>query len=191
MKGKISIRVSDSLRDKLSEMAESEKVSVSEVSRTILENYFSSNTSLKNASHMQSFQEQPIDEKFIDVVENEVPNQGVNDVAFSKEFFQLVIWIYDQKESRKLKLSNSELETFKNTIIKIHSSSKIPKGLMQEFDKVFVCLVKLINEKYESFMRPEFAYGGDSGFNYDLLKEFIFPEKKTLDLLTLKSNSYD
>ena len=50
MKHKLTIRISDSLRIKLSEMSETEQVSVSEVARTILENHFSSNSSPEKQS---------------------------------------------------------------------------------------------------------------------------------------------
>lgn len=188
MKHKITIRISDSLRTKLSEKSETEKVSVSEVARTILENYFSTNTSPEGQLFIKE-PEQTIQK--IDLI-NEIDNKPEKDIAFSREFYQLLIWMYDQKDSRELKLSKVELDSFKNTINKIQFSSFLPNELKKEFDKVYVDLVGMINSAYKWKSTPDFAYGLRlGGFNYKMLNQFLFPEIITIELLTSRDNSYD
>jgi predicted transcriptional regulator len=187
MKGKVSIRISDNLRDKLSETAELKGVSVSELSRTILEQYFEDNNTLNqeeitedifdaNTSHEEINENNFSSEKLI--------NQDI-DIVNSLDFFQLVIWMYDQRGSRILRLDKVEFEKFKNTIIKIHISSSVKDELKNEFNKVFVYLIKEINKNYSLSYRPDFAYGSYTGFDYSLLTEFIFKDRMGSYLITI------
>lgn len=182
MKSKITIRISDSLRDKLSELSEMEEISVSEVARTILESHFSSNKPIEKKIVFSESEDFLKDKSFEECTPNDSINQEYNDSIFSEEFFKLVIWIYDQKESRTLKLSKYEFESFKDYIIKIQLSNEIPKQLKNEFDKVYVDLIKLINKEFPTYLRPNFANGNSSGFNYIMLNEFLFPERIIINL---------
>ncbi|MHB0756766.1 ribbon-helix-helix domain-containing protein [Polaribacter sp. M15] len=184
MNGKISIRISDSLKDKLSEMSEIEGVSISEVSRTILEQYF---TNLENNIVLEANNNQPeqegyhLDEtSYIDEFDYEEP-----DIVYTVEFLQLVTWMFDQKESRLLEFDKTILEQFKNTIIKVHSSTRMKQELKNEFNKVFVDLIKELNSSYPSFYRLNFAYQSSDAFDFELLNQFIFDENLGTISITL------
>lgn len=178
MKGKMTIRMSDSLRDRLSEKSEVEGISVSESARTILEQYFIAIDNGENETKIDDFQNQQREEKeyigetpYFDEFDYEE-----TDIVNTVEFLQLVTWMFDQKESRLLKFNKIELEKFQNTILKVHSSTRIKQELKNEFNKVFVDLIKELNSSYQFSCRPDFAmlYGG--GFNFELLNQFIFEE---------------
>jgi hypothetical protein len=178
MKEKISIRISDNLKDRLSEMSELNKVSVSELSRTILEDYFTNADNEHQKDTLEKYQSPTKDvENYFDEkpLYDELDYEN-DDIVYSVEFLQLVVWIYDQKGSRKIKITNKEIELFKKTIIKIHSSLIVKQKLKDEFNKVFVDLIKESTSSYPFYYTPEFAYRDVKGFNFTLLTEFIFKE---------------
>lgn len=169
MNKKISIRISDSLNDKLSEVSEMENISVSELSRKILEDYFTSTNDEVEEDFQEIEEETSFEEDFYEDYEEEN-----FDIVNEVEFWQLVLWIYDQKGERMFKFHKEELKKFKQTIIKIHSSTVIPYELKDEFNKVFVELIKEIESSYPFSSRPDFAFASYNGFNFPLLTEFIF-----------------
>lgn len=178
MKGKITLRISDSLRNKLSEMSEIENVSISELARTILEQHFDSLENEYDEATYDDFHNQQTEEKdytskppYLDDFDNEEP-----DIVNTVEFLQLVTWMFDQKESRLLKFDKVTLEKFKNTILRLHSSNKMQQELKNEFDKVFVDLIKELNSSYQFNYRLDFALGYGDCFNFKLLNQFIFEE---------------
>lgn len=178
MKGKITIRISDSLRTKLSEKSEAESTSVSEIARTILEQYFISLDSGFNENTTDDFLSQSVEEeKYSDETTflEEFDYDDI-DIVYTTEFLQLVLWMFDQRESRLLKLDKIALEEFKNTILKIHSSSIMEQSLKDEFNKVFVDLIKELKSSYPFSCRTDFAMVYRDGFNYELLNKFIFNE---------------
>tara|TARA_R110002072_G_scaffold37715_18_gene109965 strand:- start:6353 stop:6922 length:570 start_codon:yes stop_codon:yes gene_type:complete len=178
MKGKITIRISDSLRERLSEVAELNEVSVSELSRTILEQYFNSEEEEYDDDINENFEDQSMEDEvhfenkhFYDEIDYED-----EDIVHSVAFFQLVTWVFDQRDSRLIKLDKNELKKFKDTIIEIYSSSIIKQELKDEFNKVFVDLIKEINSSYPFSYRPDFAFRNYKGFKYSLLTDFIFKD---------------
>lgn len=177
MNGKISIRISDSLRQKLSEISEMKNISVSEMSRTILEEYFESYETIshdfKNDSSDKILAK---DENIKQEIFVEKTTQTIKDFANSVEFFQLVTWIYDQRASRLLSFDKNQFVDFQNTIIKIHSSSFIKEDLKNEFNKVFNDLIKIARNPMLNNERPDFAVSYKTDFNYKMLTDFIFIE---------------
>ena len=189
MKGKITIRISDSLRTKLSEKSEAENTSVSEVARNILENNFSSNPVIERQSILKESAQTIQEISKTNQIDNTTNiKEEEEDVVFSSEFYQLLIWMYDQKESRELKLSKEELEVFKNTVNKLQFSNVITNELKREFDKVYVDLVGMLTSAYKSINTPDFAYGySGNSFNYKILNKFLFPERIKVNLSSFKS----
>ena len=190
MKGKITIRISDSLRTKLSEKSEAENTSVSEVARNILENNFSSNSVIERQSILKESAQTIQEISKTNQIDNttNIKEEEEEDVVFSSEFYQLLIWMYDQKESRELKLSKEELEVFKNTVNKLQFSNVITNELKIEFDKVYVDLVGMLTSAYKSINTPDFAYGySGNSFNYKILNKFLFPERIKVNLSSFKS----
>ena len=188
MKGKITIRISDSLRTKLSEKSEAENTSVSEVARNILENNFSSNSVIERQSILKESAQTIQEISKTNQIDNTTNIKEEEDVVFSSEFYQLLIWMYDQKESRELKLSKEELEVFKNTVNKLQFSNVITNELKREFDKVYVDLVGMLTSAYKSINTPDFAYGySGNSFNYKILNKFLFPERIKVNLSSFKS----
>lgn len=184
MKGKMTIRISDSLRDRLSEKSEREEVSVSELSRTILEKYF---ISLDNENTNNGFHNQPKEKNnyINETAPLEEPDFEDIDIVHTVEFLQLVVWMFDQKESRILKFDITALDKFKNTIIKIYSSSIMEQNLKDEFNKVFIDLIKELNSNYPFNSRPDFAYNDSGSFKFSLLTKFIFEESLSQKEITL------
>lgn len=187
MKKKISIRVSDSLSDKLSEISEMKNISVSELSRTILEQHF---TSLENSNNEQG--SNSLDNHIAESetkVDTLIPYEEFGyddiDVVRSIEFFQLITWMYDQRDKRLLKFDKVELNELKNTIIKVHSSGIMKQELKDEFNKVFVDLIKEIQSEYSYTYRLNFALEYSDGFNFSLLTTFIFEENLGSKSLTI------
>ena len=188
MKGKITIRISDSLRTKLSEKSEAENTSVSEVARNILENNFSSNSVIERQSILKESAQTIQEISKTNQIDNTTNIKEEEDVVFSSEFYQLLIWMYDQKESRELKLSKEKLEVFKNTVNKLQFSNVITNELKREFDKVYVDLVGMLTSAYKSINTPDFAYGySGNSFNYKILNKFLFPERIKVNLSSFKS----
>jgi hypothetical protein len=187
MNEKITIRVPDSLRDRLSEKSEMEGVSVSEIARTILGQYFISLDNQYDENTNDDFHNQPTeDDNYIDeTTPLEESDYEDKDIVNTVEFLQLVVWMFDQKESRVLKFDKTRLEKFKNTIIKIHSSSIMRQNLKDEFNKVFIDLIKELNSNYPFNSHPDFAYNDSGSFNFSLLTQFIFEENLSKKVITL------
>ena len=189
MKDKISIRISDSLRDRLSEMSETEGISVSELARTILEQYFDSLDNENDGTADDYFHNQQSEEKdHIDEtppIEESYYDDKDIDIVNTVEFLQLVVWMFDQKESRILKFDKTALEKLKNTIIRIYSSTKMLQELKNEFDKVFIDLIKELDSNYPFNYRPVFASKGSDSFNFSLLTQFIFEDNLSKKVITL------
>ncbi|WP_445748855.1 hypothetical protein [Polaribacter sp.] len=203
MNRKISIRISDSLRNKLSEISEIQKISVSELSRTILEQYFISDDNSKLEDDTNNFKNHQIEsEKFVyDVIPySEFDNKKIDeqdfedyekfnhkdiDVVNTFEFLQLITWMFDQRESRLIKLNKNELKSLKNTATRINSSNLLNEDIKDEFNKVVSDLIKEIRNNSSFSSRPNFAYKDQFGFNYPLLTEFIFKENLGANSLTI------
>ena len=178
MKKKISIRISDSLSDKLSEISEMKNISVSELSRTILEQHFVSLENSENEGITNHFNNQITESE--SMVDTLIPNGEFEyneiDVVHSIEFFKLIIWMHDQRDSRLLKLDKVELVELKNTILKVYFSDLMKQELKDEFNKVFVDLIKEIQSDYSISYRLNFAICYSDGFDFSLLTKFIFKE---------------
>ncbi|PQJ82792.1 hypothetical protein [Polaribacter glomeratus] len=178
MKRKISIRISDSLSDKLSEISEMKNISVSELSRTILEQHFAAPENSEKEGVTNHFNNQITESEskvgtLISYGEFEDNNI---DVVHSIEFFKLIIWMYDQRDTRLLKFGKVELVELKNTILKVYFSDLMLQELKDEFNKVFVDLIKEIQSDYSTTYRLNFAMYYSGGFDFSLLTKFIFKE---------------
>ncbi|AOW20593.1 ribbon-helix-helix domain-containing protein [Urechidicola croceus] len=200
MKSKITIRISDILRDQLNEKAQVEGVSTSELTRSILEEHCNSTERFESENFIENEQEiQEESEVFIEN-EQEIQVESENffekeyyalldqfeclyeeneefessDIVRSVEFLQLVCWIYYQRSGFKILLSDEKYKKFQNTIIKIHSSKILGGELKNEFNKVFADLVGVEGNFFHQNSQLNFSKGILPKFNYSLLNNFIF-----------------
>jgi len=188
MKNKITIRISDDLRDQLDELAISEGVSTSEFARTILDEYCSSISSDEFEENVED--EQEIEVEVQPVIDYEMEYNAVKDeldklyeeneelvnkdIVYSVEFLQLVCWIYYQRSAIIMSLPAEQYKEFQSTIIKIHSSKILSMELKNEFNKVFADLVKVEGNMFLRSSQLDFSKGIFPNFKYALLSDFIF-----------------
>jgi len=199
MKNKITIRISDDLRDQLGELAQSEGVSTSEFTRSILENYCNSEINYDNENFVeneQQIEEAPeleIDyEEEYNAVKQELEQLNKEnkelentDIVYSAEFLKLVCWIYHQRSTTIISLPDVQYKEFQNTIVKIHSSKIISQELINEFNKVFADLVKVEGNMFLNHGQLGFSKGLFPKFNYSLLNDFIFKKNCGVNTVNL------
>jgi predicted DNA binding CopG/RHH family protein len=186
MNNKITIRISDELRGLLDEKALLEGISTSELARTILDEYCNKEDQTENEDVKLYEPEITVDykeeyfsikEELDDLYEEEFANSEEMqnlDVVYSIKFLQLVCWIYYQRSGVGITATKQEYESFKKTLIKIHSSSMIDENLKNEFDKVFADIVTFGNKFLVDQRQLKFAEGIFPNFAYNLLDDFIF-----------------
>lgn len=116
---------------------------------------------------------------------DELLNEEI-DIVDSKEFLQLLCWVYYQRSGSIMLLSNEQYKRFQETIIKIHSSIKISGDLKNEFNKVFVDLINIENSSFFKNTQLSFSKGVFPKFNYSLLNDFIY--KNHCDINSIKFN---
>jgi len=186
MKNKITIRISDDLRDQIDKMAQLEDVSTSELTRTILYDYCNSENVFEGEKFVEN--EPQNDEVIQSIIDYEEEyyyvicelerlykeNEEYADVVYSVEFLQLVSWVYYQRSAEIIVLLDEEYKGFQNTIIKIHSSKILSLALKNEFNKVFADLVKVDDDIFLKNSQLDFSKGMSPKFNYSLLSDFIF-----------------
>jgi len=186
MKNKITIRISDDLRDQIDKMAQLEDVSTSELTRTILYDYCNSENVFEGEKFVEN--EPQNDEVIQSIIDYEEEyyyvicelerlykeNEEYADVVYSVEFLQLVSWVYYQRSAKMILLSDEKYKEFQNTIIKIHSSKILSLALKNEFNKVFADLVKVDDDIFLKNSQLDFSKGMSPKFNYSLLSDFIF-----------------
>ena len=143
----INLRVSDELKDQIEELGFEQNRSISEVTRSIIEEYFN---------------EDNIDE-----------NEDFK-VLQSIEVLKLIIWIYDKRIDPNNFKNKSELSGFVFTIFSIKNSVDFSNELKLEFDKILRDVKRVINSDdiftgYFNFPLEDNNYS----FDFKLLEDFI------------------
>lgn len=201
MKKKMTIRISEDLRDQLDENASLKGISTSELARTILEEYCNSGFEDDNDEIIEDNQDVKSGELFeidyeyeynlakdqLELLEEEIEELSNNnkDIVDEIEFLQLVCWIYYQRSGHSLIVGKKEFEKFKATIIKINSSERIETRLKDEFNKVFADIVKVENNWLAYHRQMNFASGTFPNFNYNVLDDFIFKNNLGIRIINL------
>ena len=202
MKNKITIRISDDLRDQLNEKAQLEGISTSELARTILDEFCNPLNDYDGEDIVEdNLQFNEVDENEIDKEEEynstknelheledkfeilKIEYEGLEkiceelenpDIIYSIEFLQLVCWVYYQRSGSIIQLSREQCINLQETIINANSSEYISTDLKNELKKV---LANLVNAQDNWLLRNsqlDFSKGIFPNFKYSLLNDFIF-----------------
>ncbi|TYB78202.1 hypothetical protein [Bizionia myxarmorum] len=75
--------------------------------------------------------------------------EEINSFLFSKEFMQLMIWIYSKKINRDKTESAVDLDKYIKTLKRIEGH--MPKELVKEFDKVLFDIYRVMDEEYFTY----------------------------------------
>ncbi|WP_339632300.1 hypothetical protein [Bizionia echini] len=84
-----------------------------------------------------------------DYCHSEQVKEKINSFLFSKEFVQLMIWIYSKKINSDKTESDVDLNKYIKTLKRIEGH--MPEGLVQEFDKVLFEIYRVRDEKYVTY----------------------------------------
>jgi hypothetical protein len=146
----INFRIPKVLKAKIEEKAEEKNVTTSAYVRDLLE-------SVHNG----------------DYCHHEVVKSRINEFLFSKEFMQLMIWIYTKKTDNSKTEHNDELERYIKTLKQVEGH--MPNDLVKEFDKVLIDIIKMQDEK-NPFVKYSFHSSSTDGrktFNKDKVEKFL------------------
>src|SRR5690606_35786006 len=98
------------------------------------------------------------------------------DFLFSKEFLQLIVWMYRKRENNKREVEKCFLERYIKTLKRTENC--LPKSLVSEFDKVLKSLLIVrdsVGYDGDVFDFPK-SYSSDKKFNYEKLERFLLEE---------------
>ncbi|OMP30106.1 hypothetical protein [Mangrovimonas sp. DI 80] len=98
------------------------------------------------------------------------------DFLFSKEFIQLIIWMYSLRIDRSVKENREQVETYIATLKKV--GDHVSDELSAEFDKVLLELLELKKKDtwtYQSYYFSD-SGSGSSKFNFSVLESFFLNE---------------
>lgn len=103
------------------------------------------------------------------------------DFLFSKEFLQLIVWIYRKRENNKREVEKSSLDRYIMTLKR--TDDCLPKSLVSEFDKVLKSLLTVrdsVGYDGDVFDFPK-SYSNDKKFNYEKVEKFLL-DKNVLEI---------
>ncbi|MBD0832826.1 hypothetical protein [Aestuariibaculum sediminum] len=151
----VNLRLSKELKETIQAEAAKRNVTVSKYLRELLELIYSG-----------------------DYCRYEVLNDKVENFLFSKDFIQLVVWIYSKRYKREKTESSEELDRYIATLKKVHFH--VPDHLAREFDKVLQDVMKVRYD--ESKYTTSFFWFLESGlekekFNLKLLEQFLLDNR--------------
>jgi hypothetical protein len=98
------------------------------------------------------------------------------DFLFSKEFLQLIVWIYRKQVNNRREVEKSFLERYIKTLKRTENC--LPKSIIFEFDKVLKSLLIVRDSGgYDGnvFDFPS-SYSSDKKFNYEKVEKFLLEE---------------
>lgn len=155
----INLRVSIDLRNQLEELAVEKNISTSELTRSIIEDFFNSSKDIRKTIH--SFYT--------------IENLPENDLLRSFEFTQLIFWIYDKRLNPELNETEEFYIQHMALIKKLKYHPFFGVEILKELNKVSNEIEDyLINKNYS---KAEFYFsrdGFENSFNYDLFSELIY-----------------
>ncbi|WCO02288.1 hypothetical protein [Psychroserpens ponticola] len=149
----LNFRVPKSLKATIVAKAEIEKITSSKYLRNLLE-------SVHNGSYCH-----------LDKLKSER-----EDFLFSKEFLQLIVWIYRKRENNSREVDKNDLDSYVKTLKR--TENFLPKNLVFELDKVLNnLLVVRVSKGYDGdrFDFPK-NYSDDKKFNYEKVEKFLLDE---------------
>ena len=153
----INFRVPLSLKNKIEEVAQNRNLTTSGYLRELLER-------IHDGTYCNEELERRKRESFL----------------FSKEFMQLVIWIYKKRQDKLVKENKEQLEKYIAVLKK--AGDNLTKELNDEFDKVLLNLIEYVKSEPRSYSKYDFidSYDENKKFNFELL-EHIFLDNDILE----------
>ena len=160
----INLRLPQKLKDIIIEKAEEKNITKSAYLRDLLEKVHSGEYCYKEdvRSKMESF-------------------------LYSKEFLQLMIWIYRKKEIRELEIEKNELDRYIKTLKNI--DGHLPQKITREFDKVLKDVIDLRDDNsYASRSKFEFHVASREyqKINLNSVEEYFLDERMQQVFLNTK-----
>ncbi|OBX20143.1 MULTISPECIES: hypothetical protein [Bizionia] len=108
-----------------------------------------------------------------DYCHSEQVKETINSFLFSKEFMQLMIWIYSKQKNREMTEDAAKLDSYLKTLKRV--DGHLPDNLVKEFDKVLndILMVRASNSIYSK--KFEFLNTSDNAkrFNLELIESFL------------------
>ncbi|WP_047544876.1 hypothetical protein [Psychroserpens sp. Hel_I_66] len=156
----LNFRISKLLKAKIIAKAEKENVTSSKYLRDLLE-------SVHDGSYCDQYKLRSEREDFL----------------FSREFLQLIVWIYKKRENSKREVEKNSLEGYVKTLKRI--DKYLPENLVREFDKVLNNLLFVrVGVGYDGdHFEFHKSYNNDKKFNCDELEKFLLNENVLEDFI--------
>ncbi|TXE16601.1 hypothetical protein ES692_12560 [Psychroserpens burtonensis] len=106
---------------------------------------------------------------------------------FSKEFLQLMIWIYRKRENNKREVEKQFLERYIKTLKR--TEDYLPNILVYEFDKILknLLLVRVDTSYDGSYFDFHKAYNEDKKFNFEIVEKFLLDENVLIHFIEKES----
>lgn len=106
---------------------------------------------------------------------NEIDNQTLHDINFpnSNKFIFLTLWMLEKIRDPHHWGSKNDLEDLKKIVLEVIKNDFFPLDLKQEFEKVLLDIVRLINEGTENNRFRFCELCSNDAFDYVILREYI------------------
>ena len=151
----INLRISKVLKQTIQDAAENKNITISKYIRELLEDIYSG-----------------------DYCKKEVVKSKITHFLYSKEFMQLMIWIYKKKSDNKIREDDYNLNKYIKTLKQI--DGHLPSKLVIEFDKILKDLLFVKNQSIFSFKRLN-SLGTvieSEKFNLELVEDFLLNDNE-------------
>ena len=144
----LNFRVSNELKAIIVDKAQNKKITTSEYVRDLLE-------SVHNGDYCYK----------------EQMKEKINSFLFSREFMQLLVWIYSKNENREKTEKDAELDRYIKTLKQV--DGHMPDGIVNEFDKVLYDIIRVKTESVELYSFNSYYSVDKKKFNSEKVKEFL------------------
>ena len=145
----INFRLSEELKNKISELAQTENKTTSNYLR----------------DHLESFVDGTLFEKELNL-------DRKREFIFSEEFMQLIVWMYSKRSNKECIEEVFELEDYINTLKKVNH--EFPYGIRIDFEKVLLDVLRVKNDRS---MIKKFTFtkklNEELGFDFKRFENYI------------------
>ena len=155
----ITLRVSDQLKSQLEDLGNEQEKSISEITRSIIEDFFNSSDNLKRS-----------ESNYFDI--DSLPP---DDLLRTFEFTELIFWIYDKRVNPEINETNEFYVQHIDLIEKLTHHPFFGTESLKELNKVSNELKEYLAGKYNE--EPGFSFsikGNRYSFNYELFSIFFY-----------------
>ncbi|MFL0354761.1 hypothetical protein [Xanthomarina sp. GH4-25] len=107
-----------------------------------------------------------------DYCHHEVIKSRIYEFLFSREFLQLMIWIYSKKINSDKAEGEEELNNYVKTLKRIEGH--LPNDLVREFDKVLFDIYRIRDDKYNKYYSfHSYSSDGSRTFSLEKVEKFL------------------